>query len=122
MSEVLNSGPTPNQTPGQTPNQTPDQMPATEPKTSIWVCQYDNCLRKRSEAVLSALNAIELPAGTTVSAGGCQGQCHMGANVQVFRSGDRPSWYCEVKPEDAEEIIQATTPIQRLLNPRLHFY
>jgi (2Fe-2S) ferredoxin len=97
-------------------------MSDTSAETSIWVCQYDNCLRKRSQAVLNALNAVKLPAGTTVLAGNCQGQCHIGPNVQMFRSGERPSWYCEVKPEDAEAIVNATEPIQRLLNPRLHFY
>lgn len=89
---------------------------------TIWVCQYDNCLRKRSQAVLNALTQIEPPAGTTVSAGNCQGQCHIGPNVMVVQSGNRPLWYCEVKPEDAEAIIQTAEPIQRLLNPRLHFY
>jgi (2Fe-2S) ferredoxin len=99
-------------------------------ETTIWVCQYDNCLRRRSQAVLTAFNQIELPAGTTVAAGNCQGQCHMGPNVMVVRrspidlgsSGERPLWYCEVKPEDAEEIIRSTEPVKRLLNPRLHFY
>jgi (2Fe-2S) ferredoxin len=99
-------------------------------ETTIWVCQYDNCLRRRSQAVLAAFNQIELPAGTTVLAGNCQGQCHMGPNVMVVRrsptdfgsSDERPLWYCEVKPEDAEDIIQGSEPIQRLLNPRLHFY
>jgi (2Fe-2S) ferredoxin len=91
-------------------------------ETTIWVCQYDNCLRRRSQAVLAAFNQVELPAGTTVVAGNCQGQCHIGPNVMVVRSGDRTLWYCEVKPENAEEIIQSPEPIQRLLNPRLHFY
>lgn len=90
-------------------------------KTEFWVCQYDNCLRRRSRVVLDALLAIDLPADTVVSAGGCQGQCHIGPNVQVLRSGDRPVWYCEVKPEDAAEVIHAVEPIKRLLNPRLHF-
>ncbi len=97
-------------------------------ETTIWVCQYDNCLRRRSQAVLAAFNQIEAPTGTTVLAGNCQGQCHIGPNVMVVRSsptdqgasGDRPLWYCEVKPEDAELIVNATEPIQRLLNPRLH--
>ena len=90
-------------------------------KTEFWVCQYDNCLRRRSRAVLDALLAIDLPVDTVVSAGGCQGQCHIGPNVQVLRSDDRPVWYCEVKPEDAAEVIHAVEPIKRLLNPRLHF-
>ena len=94
-------------------------------KSEIWVCQYDNCLRRRSQAVLDAFLAVDVTDETTdeiiVSAGGCQGQCHMGPNVQVLRSGDRAIWYCEVKPEDAAEVIHATEPIKRLLNPRLHF-
>ncbi len=91
-------------------------------ETTVWVCQYDNCLRKRSQAVLAAFNQIELPAGTTVSAGNCQGQCHIGPNVMVVRTGERTLWYCEVKPEDAEAIVQTSEPIKRLLNPRLHFF
>jgi (2Fe-2S) ferredoxin len=91
-------------------------------KTEIWVCQYDNCLRRRSKEVLDALSQVDLPEGTTVAAGGCQGQCHMGSNVQVFRRGQRPLWYCEVKPEDASELVHASEPVERLLNPRLHDY
>ncbi len=91
-------------------------------ETTIWVCQYDNCLRRRSQAVLSAFEQIELPATTTVLAGNCQGQCHMGPNVMVSKVDRRTLWYCEVKPEDAENIVQTSEPIQRLLNPRMHFY
>jgi (2Fe-2S) ferredoxin len=103
----------------------------------ISICQYDNCLRHRSAAVLAAFQSIELPVGLTVTAGGCQGQCHIGPNVQILSDDpDRPTlqstWYCQVKPEDVPEIIQVHGQLQdrssrkslqrvtRLLNPRLH--
>jgi (2Fe-2S) ferredoxin len=107
-----------------------DQRALTQ---EISICQYDNCLRNRSAAVLAAFQAIDLPMGMTVAAGGCQGQCHMGSNVQVLTDDpDRPTlqstWYCMVKPEDVPEIIQAhehsqaglPQRVSRLLNPRLH--
>lgn len=97
---------------------------------SLLVCQYDNCLRNRSAQVLQTLQSIDLPDGVMVEAGGCQGQCHLGANVQVLRDGPssqelpRSVWYCGVKPEDAETLVvshcQDHQWVPRLLNPRLH--
>ena len=90
----------------------------------IWVCQYDNCLRNRSAAVLGAFKAIDLPEGVVVSAGGCQGQCHLGSNVQILNEIGKSTWYCGVKPEDVPEIVEShmrsQTLVPRLLNPRLH--
>ena len=90
----------------------------------IWVCQYDNCLRNRSAAVLAAFQSIALPDGSTVSGGGCQGQCHLGANVQILSESEKSTWYCSVKPEDVPEIVESHVLLQnrvlRLLNPRLH--
>ena len=95
----------------------------------IWVCQYDNCLRNRSAAVLAAFQAIALPDGVTVAAGGCQGQCHLGSNVQILSETavdqlPKSTWYCSVKPDDVPEIVEShvrsQTLVPRLLNPRLH--
>ena len=90
----------------------------------IWVCQHDNCLRNRSAAVLGAFQTIALPDGITVGAGGCQGQCHLGANVQILGETAKSTWYCSVKPDDVPEIVESHvrshTLVPRLLNPRLH--
>lgn len=95
----------------------------------ISVCQYDNCLRNRSAEVLKALQSLEAPPEVTIEAGGCQGQCHLGANVQITReerSGEllRSVWYCGVKPEDSaillEQHCRQAKLVTRLLNPRMH--
>lgn len=91
-----------------------------EAKRQVLVCQYVNCRRNGSEAVLQAF--LDHPvAGVEIVAVGCQGQCNMGATVRVLPD---ESWYCRVKPEDVPEIVEQhlkhDLPVDRLLHPRMH--
>lgn len=86
----------------------------------VYVCQYINCLRNGSEAVLQAFQACPV-ANVEVIASECQGQCNMGAIVRVLPDN---IWYCRVKPKDAITIVQQHLkdgePVAHLLHPRLH--
>ncbi len=86
----------------------------------VWVCQYINCRRNRSDEVLAVFQAHPV-AGVTVVGSECQGQCNMGPTVRVLPD---ETWYCRVKPEDVAEIVERHLKkgelVDRLLHPRLH--
>ena len=59
--------------------------------------------------------------GVTIVSSECQGQCNMGATVRVLPD---EIWYCRVKPEHVEAIVdqhlKQGEPVQVLLHPRFH--
>jgi len=87
----------------------------------VWVCQHESCCRQGSARVLAAFEAYASET-LKVEAVGCQGQCNLAPTVRVLPD---ETWYCRVKPEDVDEMveshIQGGEPVQRLLHPRLHF-
>lgn len=87
----------------------------------VWVCQYRNCVANGAIEVLAAFRSQELPEAVQVLEGGCQGQCHIGANVQVMPDN---VWYCQVTPEQVPTIVQehlwGDRVVTALLNPRIH--
>jgi (2Fe-2S) ferredoxin len=86
----------------------------------VLVCQYINCIRSSSEAVLEAFQKNPVR-DVEIIASQCQGQCNMGVIVRVLPDD---IWYCRVKPEDVLDIVQQHfkngQPVDRLLHPRLH--
>lgn len=86
----------------------------------ILVCQYTNCLRNGSAAVLAAFQGYSV-SGAMVIGCGCQGQCNMGATVRVLPDD---TWYCRVKPDDVRTIVEQhlkhDRPVSTLLHPRFH--
>ncbi|MBW4469800.1 MAG: (2Fe-2S) ferredoxin domain-containing protein [Stenomitos rutilans HA7619-LM2] len=86
----------------------------------VLVCQYTNCLRNGSAAVLASFQAWATP-GTMVIGCGCQGQCNMGATVRVLPDD---TWYCRVKAQDVQTIVEEHLkqgrPVSSLLHPRFH--
>ena len=86
----------------------------------VQVCQYRSCLRSGSEQVLKEFQAHQ-SANVMISGSGCLGQCGSGPNVRVAPD---QIWYCRVRPEDVDTIVEAHLkggePVQRLLHPRLH--
>ncbi|KAM3094681.1 (2Fe-2S) ferredoxin domain-containing protein [Phormidesmis sp. 146-35] len=86
----------------------------------VLVCQYQNCLEKDSAEVLAAFLAHPI-SNVTVIESGCQGQCNMGVTVRVLPD---EVWYCRVKPEQVETIVEQHLkqgkPVEDLLHPRFH--
>jgi (2Fe-2S) ferredoxin len=86
----------------------------------VTVCQHRSCARNGAEQVLAKLQA-QAPDSVRVSGCECQGQCGAGPTVRVTPGN---VWYCQVKEEDVEAIatehLASGTPVQRLLNPRMH--
>jgi (2Fe-2S) ferredoxin len=86
----------------------------------VLVCQYVNCRQNGSEAVLHAFQANPVQAVEIIH-GECQGQCNMGPTVRILPD---EIWYCRVRPEDVDEIVdqhlRRGNPVNRLLHPRLH--
>jgi (2Fe-2S) ferredoxin len=91
---------------------------------TVLVCQYVNCVANGSAPVLAefvaAVSGVDGP-GVEVLASECQGQCNMGPTVRVLPD---EIWYCRVRPGDVGAIVQEhlrnSTPVIRLLHPRLH--
>ncbi|MEL6381274.1 MAG: (2Fe-2S) ferredoxin domain-containing protein [Cyanobacteria bacterium J06626_18] len=86
----------------------------------VTICQNRSCLRNGSDQVLAKFQDHQ-SAKIMVSGCECQGQCGSGPTVRVM-PGD--TWYCQVKPEDVEGIVEehlgSGKPVDRLLHPRIH--
>ena len=86
----------------------------------VTVCQYRSCQRNGSEQVLAKFQEHQ-SAKAMISGCECQGQCGSGPTVRVMPGN---IWYCQVKPEDVDTIVNehlnAGQPVERLLNPRMH--
>ncbi|MGV0027980.1 (2Fe-2S) ferredoxin domain-containing protein [Phormidesmis priestleyi] len=86
--------------------------------SQVLVCQYQNCLERGAAEVLAAFLAHS---NVTAIGVGCQGQCNMGVTVQVLPD---EVWYCRVKPEQVEAIVEQHLkqgkPVEDLLHPRFH--
>lgn len=87
----------------------------------VTVCQHRSCVRNGSEDVLAAFQRHP-SAPVMVSSCECQGQCGSGPTVKVMPDN---TWYCQVTPDDVDEIIETHLqpdghPVERLLNPRIH--
>lgn len=102
-------------------DKTNDEIPSS-PLTvpSVFVCQYQSCLRNGASDVLAAFQALEIP-GYIVQESDCQGQCSVGPTVRVI---PEEIWYYRVKPTDVplivEQHLKGGTPVEALLNPRIH--
>jgi len=105
----------------QSQNQPAAELGAGENGRSILICQNVHCYRNRSGAVLAAFQSAALPAGVTVTASDCHGQCHLGPSVRIVPD---ETWYARVEPADVsrivEEHLRQNHPVSDLLNPRLH--
>ena len=86
----------------------------------VTVCQHRSCLRNGADKVLAKFQEHQSKQ-LIVSGCECQGQCGSGPTVRVM-PGD--AWYCQVKPEDVNKIVdehlEGGKPIERLLHPRMH--
>ncbi|MDB9528905.1 (2Fe-2S) ferredoxin domain-containing protein [Oscillatoria sp. CS-180] len=87
----------------------------------IMVCQHRSCSRNGAEQVLSEFQKHQSDT-VMVSQCECQGQCGSGPTVRIMPEN---VWYCQVRPEDVETIVNEHlasdgAPIQRMLNPRMH--
>jgi len=86
----------------------------------VLVCQHQSCLAQGSAEVLAHFLAHPVPSVTIVGSE-CQGQCNIGATVRVLPD---EIWYCRVKPEHVEAIVEQHLkqgePVQALLHPRFH--
>lgn len=87
----------------------------------VTVCQHRSCARSGSAEVLSVLQEHQSDT-LMVSGCECQGHCGSGPTVRVMPDN---VWYCQVKPEDVsvivdEHLTEKGTPVERLLNPRMH--
>lgn len=86
----------------------------------IQVCQYRSCQRFQSADVLAALKQ-HANDELKVIASSCLGQCGSGPTVRVAPDN---VWYCRVRPQDVEEIVEQHIgqgkPVKRLLHPRFH--
>jgi (2Fe-2S) ferredoxin len=95
-------------------------MSESPQRRMITVCQHRSCQRSGSEAVLAEFQKHQAP-NLMVSGSECQGQCGSGPTVRVMPDN---TWYCRVRPEDVETVMQehiaGGEPVERLLHPRLH--
>ncbi|MEM0979302.1 MAG: (2Fe-2S) ferredoxin domain-containing protein [Cyanobacteria bacterium P01_H01_bin.58] len=95
-------------------------MPETAQRYLITVCQHRSCSRSGAAAVLAEFQNHQ-SAEVMVSGCDCQGQCGSGPTVRVMPGN---SWYCQVKPEDVQTIVnehcQEGRPVKKLMNPRIH--
>lgn len=87
---------------------------------SIIVCQHRSCLQSGSAEVLAAFETASI-SNYEVKPSGCLGQCSSGPTVRIT---PEETWYCRVKTEDVEKIIEQHLKggkrIDALLNPRIH--
>jgi (2Fe-2S) ferredoxin len=74
-----------------------------------------------SMKVLQAFQAAELPPDAIVMTSSCQGQCTTSPTVRIL---PEETWYCRVKEEDVNTIVQQHLqehqPVKNKLNPRIH--
>ena len=86
----------------------------------VLVCQYINCQRNGSAAILADFQSRS-PANCEVIGSDCQGQCNLGPTVRVLPD---ETWYCRVKPADVPTIVEhhleGGEPVAELLHPRFH--
>lgn len=86
----------------------------------VMVCQNRSCLRSGSDQVLAAFQERHCLAAM-ISGSECLGQCGSGPTVRIVPDD---VWYCRVKPEDVDEIVEqhllGNQPVKRLLHPRFH--
>ncbi len=86
-------------------------------KSMIFVCNAASCQTSRGveliEKLRSTIDEKDLTDQVTVKGAGCMGLCAAGPLVSVEPAG---TLYTEVKPEDAEEIIESIDkqPVERL--------
>lgn len=75
-------------------------------RSHVLVCAGTGCVssgcRKMQEAMKAALERHGLANEVNVVETGCFGFCKMGPIVMVYPEG---AFYCQVKPEDAEELV-----------------
>ncbi|OUC11955.1 MAG: 2Fe-2S ferredoxin [Alkalinema sp. CACIAM 70d] len=94
----------------------------TIPLRQVLVCQYRNCMARGAAELLDQWQARSVPENVQVEASGCLGQCNLGPSMQILPD---QVWYCEVKPQHIEQIIEQhlrnNQPVSSLLNPRFHF-
>ena len=94
--------------------------PTSQRRRFIQVCQYRSCQRFGSAATLEAFKHHASPE-LMVAASSCLGQCGSGPTVRVAPDN---VWYCRVRPQDADEILEQHIyqgkPVKRLLHPRFH--
>jgi (2Fe-2S) ferredoxin len=90
-------------------------------KRFVMVCQHSSCLVQGSAKVLCALQMASVPDDVIVMTSGCQGQCSTSPTVRII---PEETWYCRVKPEDVNQIVEEHfknhQPVTRLLHPRIH--
>ena len=94
----------------------------------VYVCGGPRCSDKNSAAVRIALRrAIEsADLGESVTlvkkVGACLGLCRHGPNLMIYPEG---TWYCQVGPEDVEEIISTHfingQTVERLIGPEIEW-
>ncbi len=99
-----------------------------EPALRVYVCGGPNCSNKDSAAVRIALRrAIESAnLGESITlvkkVGACLGLCRHGPNMMIYPEG---TWYCQVSPEDVEEIIETHfingDIVERLKGPEIEW-
>jgi len=90
-------------------------------KRFVMVCQHSSCLVQGASKVLLAWQMADIPEDVIVMTSGCQGQCSTSPTVRII---PEETWYCRVKPEDVNQIVEEHLkngqPVNRLLHPRIH--
>ncbi len=90
-------------------------------KRFVMVCQHSSCLVQGASELLLAWQTAALPEDVIVRTSGCQGQCSTSPTVRII---PEETWYCRVKPEDVNQIVEEHLkngqPVERLLHPRIH--
>lgn len=70
--------------------------------------------------MLIAFRAYQSPQ-ILVAASGCMGQCSVGPTVHILPDD---TWYCRLRPEDVEAIVEQHfgqgRPVAAHLHPRFH--
>jgi len=90
------------------------------PRLYVMVCGDTGCLARKSDktrdALIQAMSAHGLDSDVEVMRSGCFGFCSQAPVVVTYPDG---IFYCQVKPEDAEEIVTRHVlggqPVERLL-------
>ena len=101
----------------------PENFPSSHSETKrqfVQVCQYRSCQRFQAAEVLAEFRQHASPE-LMVAPSSCLGQCGSGPTVRVAPDN---VWYCRVRPQDVEEIVeqhlQQGKPVKRLLHRRFH--
>jgi len=101
-----------------------------KPKRHVFVCMNERpeghprgcCKGKQAEEVLQALKSAAAKKGlrseVRIQKSGCLDVCEQGPAAVIYPEG---VWYGEIKPEDAEEIVESHLvkgqPVTRLVIP-----